>query len=386
MKAVVTGGGTGGHIYPAIAVAQALIQSDPRVDVRFIGGIEGMESHIVPENGLTFIGVTTCKLRKLVSFSTIKVLWALIRGYREASVFMRTFRPDIVISTGGYVAAATTIAAARQGIQTVIQEQNAIPGRTNRWLSRWATKICVWFEETARVFPPAKTVRTGLPIRADILSDRTVAEARKSFGMDPMAFTILIIGGSQGAQRLNEIVVGMAALLIDVESDHSEQPPTVQILHQTGEKNYEAVVTLAAENGLERNAIYHPIAYLNTEQMPLAYRAADLLICRCGVSTLAEATVNGLPMLLVPLPTAYADHQTANAFAVESAGAGIHLPQASLTPESLADCVMELKDDSPRRNKMMVSSRALGRIDAGMQVASLANQLVRRKGTSTLRG
>jgi UDP-N-acetylglucosamine--N-acetylmuramyl-(pentapeptide) pyrophosphoryl-undecaprenol N-acetylglucosamine transferase len=364
VKAVVTGGGTGGHIYPALAVAGAIQRQVKEAEVLYIGGRSGMESEIVPATGTRYQSVTSRKLRRILSFSTLGVLRALAQGYREACVQLQEFQPDVVIGTGGYVPAATVMAAVRLGLPTIILGPDAVPGRTNRWLARWVSRICIWFEETAAAFPTGKTVVTGVPIRSDIVCSETAASARRTLGMAEDVYTILVLGGSQGAQRLNEIVVDAAAKL----------PGAVQILHQTGERNLEAVKAQAKSIGLPSGR-HLPRAYLDGREVPLAYRSADMVICRCGVSTLAEVTANGLPSLLVPLPTAYADHQTANAKAIARGGGGIHLPQVSLTPESLMENIETLRNNPTLREAISAASRAIGKPDAAERVANLALEL-----------
>ncbi len=363
MKVAITGGGTGGHIYPALAVAEALRREVLSTELLYIGGERGPEVDIVPQTGIRFEAVRSRKLRKLVSPSTVGVLLELWKGYREAGALLKSFGADVVIGTGGYVAAATSIAATRQGRPLIIQACDAVPGRTNRWLSRRASRVCIWFAETAERLPGAKTVQTGVPLRPDIVSRICPEEARVLLGMSPDQFTVLVVGGSQGAQRLNELAIGMASLL--------DGP--VQVLHQTGPRNHEEALKVAERTDLSR-INYLPRPYISGEQMPLAYRAADLVVCRCGISTLAEITANGVPALMVPLPTAYADHQTANARAVERAGAGIHLRQPELTPERLAEQVQALRGDEARREAMAAAGRALGRPEAARHVAELARE------------
>jgi UDP-N-acetylglucosamine--N-acetylmuramyl-(pentapeptide) pyrophosphoryl-undecaprenol N-acetylglucosamine transferase len=362
LKVVLTGGGTGGHIYPALAVAEAARRLRLEAEIRYVGGRTGMEAEIVPPTGLPFVGLTTKKLHRLLSPGTVGVLLALWKGYREALAFLRSFRPDVVIGTGGYVAAAAALAAQRLRVPTVILAPDAIPGRTNRLLARRAARICVMFEETRTAFPSGTTALTGLPIRADIVSPQSKEEARQTFGLKPGVFTVLVTGGSQGAQRLNEIVADMLNLPV----------PAIQILHQTGPRNYETMVERARRQEGEGAVSYFPCAYFDSEKMPLAYRAADILVCRSGVSTLAELTANGLPALMVPLPTAYADHQTYNARAIERGGGGIVLPQAALTPESLAQQIEALRDEPARRAQMAEASKALGRPDAADRVVEIA--------------
>lgn len=364
MRVIVTGGGTGGHIYPALAVAEALQAIDPAIEVHYIGGEAGMERTIVPPSGLPAHFVTSRKLRKVASLSTVGVVWSLLKGYGEAARIMRQFDPAVVISTGGYTAAATALAAARQGRPTIIQEYNAIPGRTNLWLSRWAKRICVWFERTKADFPAAKTDVTGVPLRAGVRSEMVREAARKALGLDSEAFTVLVLGGSQGARRVNELVVSCAPILGE----------GVQILHQTGETNIEAVKARAKDLNLP-DTNYRPVEYLSGNDLTAAYSAADLLICRCGIGTLAEAALNELPMLMIPLPTAYADHQTANALEMERAGAGIHLPEASVSAETLAGQIGGLQRDPARLNAIGAAAKAVSRPDAARDVARLALEL-----------
>ncbi len=377
MRVVVTGGGTGGHISPAIAVAEAVRRRDPDAQIRYFGGRAGLEATLVPESGLEFVGVTSRKLRKLVHPSTVGVAFALLRGYREAAAAMRAFDPQVVVSTGGYVAAATAIAAARQGRPTIIQAQDAVPGRTNLRLVRWATRVCVWYDETGRSFPAEKVVQTGVPLRASILRRVGVTEARRSLGLDPDRFTLLVVGGSQGAQRLNEIVLGAADTLM---SGHAP----IQIVHQVGARNLESVIASAAHVlvpdaaealGALAARGYHPRGFLSADQIAAAYESADVIVCRCGISTLAEVAAYGIPALMVPLPTSYADHQTANARGLERRGGGLLLPQGELTAGRLADEVRGLQDDGARCAAMAAASKAAGRPDAADRVAEIAMEL-----------
>ena len=367
MRVVVTGGGTGGHIYPALAVVEAFHRIDAGIEAAYVGGALGMEALIVPATGIRFVGVTTKKLRRLASPATVGVLIALARGYGEASRFFRSFRPEVVISTGGYVAAATTIAAARLSIPTVILAPDAIPGRTNLLVSRWVKRVCIMFEESRSAFPVGKVALTGLPIRAGIVSSEPQAAARTTFGLDPALFTVLATGGSQGAQRLNEIVGAAVGYL----------PDRVQALHQVGMRNADMdQVTQAIVERRDGTNRYVSVPYFDEKQIALAYRAADLTVCRCGVGSLAEAAANGLPMLMVPLPTAYADHQTHNARAMERGGAGIVLPQSDLTAETLAEIIGGLSSNAGRLAVMASASRALGRPDAADRVAGIALEIL----------
>jgi UDP-N-acetylglucosamine--N-acetylmuramyl-(pentapeptide) pyrophosphoryl-undecaprenol N-acetylglucosamine transferase len=313
--------------------------------------------------------VTAKKLRKVVSFSTIGVALALWKGYREAKTFLKAFRAEAVVSTGGYVAAATALAGARLGLPTVVLEGNAIAGRTNRWLARYATKVCVTFEETMAEFPREKTVQTGLPLReGTVLPEEVTPQAARCelSGLAAEKFTLLVIGGSQGARAVNERVLDAAPGLVEAG---------VQILHQTGERNIAEVREQAAAKGLTGKPGYVPMAFLDEKQVPLAMRAANIIVCRGGISTLSEVMVNGLPAMIVPLPSAYADHQTYNARPLEKAGGALLRPEAELTGARLAAEVLELRQSPERLATMAAAMRALGRPHAADEVARLVLNL-----------
>jgi UDP-N-acetylglucosamine--N-acetylmuramyl-(pentapeptide) pyrophosphoryl-undecaprenol N-acetylglucosamine transferase len=365
MRVVVSGGGTGGHIFPALAVVEALERADPGGERLYIGGSTGMETQIVPQAGVPFQAVTAKKLRKLISPGTVGVVWSLFKGYREARTYLKAFRAEAVVGTGGYVAGAAMLAGVTLGLPTLILAPDLIPGRTNRLLARYANKVCVVFPETVPVLGATKSVVTGLPLRSGIVlpPEITPQQARCRFeGLQPDAFTVLVVGGSQGAQAVNRLVLGAAPDLLAAG---------VQILHQTGPKNFDEVTQQAKAQGLTAEKGYLPLAFLDATQMPPALRAADLFVCRGGISTLSEAMANALPTLVIPLPSAYADHQTANAKALETAGAGLHRAENSLTASKLSAEILELRAAPERLAAMSQASRALGKADAADAVAKL---------------
>ena len=363
MKLLLTGGGTGGHIYPAVALAKAALERSETTNVMYVGSKVGMESTIVPELGIDFTGITTRKLRKVVSLDTIAVLFSLMKGYREAKVVIKNWQPDVAIGTGGYVAAATILAAVRSGIPTVILGPDAAPGRTNLWLSRYVKRVCLWLGDVEGSFPDGKTIVTGVPVRGEIVSQLSIGDSRVSFGLKPDDFTVLVIGGSQGAQRLNELITESLVAL----------PSGAQILHQTGVKNIDQIVA----RKIESKARHIPIGYLDAIQTPLAYKSADMIICRSGVSTLAESALNGLPMFMVPLPTAYADHQTLNALSVARAGAGKLLRQVDLTGQIIADQIKNMQSDKLLRDNYAKKSLALSRPKAAHDILDIASGFIK---------
>ncbi len=372
MRIVVSGGGTGGHIMPALATLESLMRLCPDSESLYIGAKTGMESELVPHLGVPYQGIATDKLRKTLSLSTPKVLFSVWQGYREAITYLRAFNADIVIGTGGYVAAAAVMAGVKLGLPTLIHEGNAVAGRTNLWLSKRATRIATTFEEVVHEFPREKTVVTGLPLRKEIVAPNSItpAQARLAFnGLFPERFTLLVTGGSQGAQRLNSVVLEAVPALLSAG---------IQVLHLTGRKNYEQVSVVAKANGLLERGGYALLPFCDEKTMPLAWRAASAVLCRGGVSTSAEAWANGVPSILVPLPTAYADHQTANARIVERHGAGLLRPELGLTAEQLAQDVLRFQTDTAYYARLQQGVRALSSPDAADRVALEALRLTRR--------
>ena len=366
MRIVVSGGGTGGHIYPALAVCEGLKRIAPDTELLYIGSATGMETGIVPQQGIPFQTVTADKLRKVVSLSTLKVAGSLMKGFSEARTYLKAFKAEAVIGAGGYVAGAAVLAGASMGLPTLILAPDLVPGRTNLLLSKFARKICVSFPESIEKFPAGKTVVTGFPLRSRVIAgeETTPQEARAKFaGLNPDAFTVLVVGGSQGARAINHLIVESAASLMN---------SGMQILHQTGSKNIAEVEKRANELGLVQSGGYCPVAFLNEEQVPLAFRAASVIVCRGGMSTLSETMANGTPALVIPLPTAYADHQTANAKALEAAGGGRCLVESGLTVETLISELRRLYASPDELKTMSEKSRSVGKVHAADEVAKLA--------------
>jgi UDP-N-acetylglucosamine--N-acetylmuramyl-(pentapeptide) pyrophosphoryl-undecaprenol N-acetylglucosamine transferase len=267
-----------------------------------------------------------------------------------------------VIGTGGYTSAAVMLAQCLRRGRSIIHEQNAIPGRTNLFLSRFVTSVCVTFEESVGYFPKDNVRVTGLPIRSNIAEPRDNAETRARLGLRPDAFTVFVCGGSQGARKLNELTLGAAPLLTGLN---------VQIFHQTGQRNYEEVkASLPVDS-----ADYKIAAYVDDPAD--AYWAADLILCRSGASTLAELCAVGLPAILVPYPYAYADHQAKNAEALAKRGAAVVMEESSATPEGLANQIAALIRDGERLRKMAGAAKSLARPDAAASVVDVAKSLIR---------
>ncbi len=361
---VLTGGGTGGHAYPAISIGRAIRAQLPDCDLLYIGSRNGMEEAMAAEAGIPFVGLTSRKMGRLVSFGTVLTAASLGKGFVEALAVLRRSKPDMVIGTGGYVAAAVVLAQAMRGGKTLIHEQNMVPGRTNGLLARFASRICVSFEDTKNAFPREKTVVTGLPVRPEILDVPDKAESRRRLGLDPDKFTVLVFGGSQGARTLNNAVASALPRLRELP---------VQVLHQAGKRNFDEVSQAAGSVGWSG---YHLRAYL--DDMASAYGAADMVVCRSGASTVCEITVVGLPAVFVPYPFAITNEQRLNARYVADRGGAVVIEDADFSGEALAGHVERLHDSPDDLRKMREASRQLGRPDAAREVVRTALDLIGR--------
>ncbi len=356
MCVVICGGGTGGHIYPGLAIAEALAASATPVDVLFVGS-DGPERQIVPRAGWAFRQVASRKWPRRLTWTLLQAAWLSAVGTVQALRLLMQWRPKVVVSTGGYAAAPVGAAAVLLGVAIVVQEQNLAVGVANRVLARWARAISVTHDRLARSLGP-RAVVTGVPVRRGALGgDRT--RGRRAFGLQDRPFTILVLGGSQGARSLNAAVVDMVPAV--------PAGAEVQILHQTGQ-DHDAWVRARIAT---RSGSVHYIVVPYIETMADAYACADLVICRAGAATLAEITANGLPVIVVPYPFAADGHQDLNAQLLEAAGAAVLIRDHNLSAARLAGAVATVRADPSRRGAMAEASRKLGRPQAAEQVAEM---------------
>lgn len=352
MRFVVTGGGTGGHIYPALAIARGL-QKDFGAEVYYLGGTRGMEAEIVPRAGFPFEAIALEGFRRSLSPANVLVAWRAARGVAQAWRLIKKIRPAAVVGTGGYVCGPVVLAASWQGIPTLIHEQNALPGVTNRILSRFARQIALTFEDSKQYFPrKARTKVTGLPVRPEVLKAERFS-ARIKLGIPPDAVVVLSFGGSQGARSINNALSGVLSA--------SAGRQDVHFLHVTGPRQYDYFMDNISQNGISLvnagNIIITPYMY----DMPEAMAASDLVVCRAGAATLAELTVLGLPGILIPYPHAAENHQEHNARAMERAGAAVVIRDGELSPEILLGKINSLLSDSASLSAMSACSKALGK-------------------------
>jgi len=359
MRMVIAGGGTGGHLFPGVAVAEEFLKRDEENSVLFIGTERGLEARVLNDLGfelrfITIEGVKGRGLRSLVAF--MKMPWSLLQSVG----IIRSFSPDVVIGVGGYASGPAVLAAWLMGIPTAIAEQNALPGATNRILATFVRRVFVSFPESLKWMPPAKTVVSGNPIRAGFFA------AGPEIVKTADRFTVLVFGGSQGAHRINQAVRDALPYLEGWRD-------RLRFIHQAGEKDAGEVEKAYQERGIEADVL--PFI----RDMASAYRSADLLICRAGATSIAEITACGKAAVFIPFPFAVNDHQTGNARVLVEAGAAEMIAEKDLTGEKLAHCIRRLSTDPARLRAMEEKSRSLGNPGAAADIVDACVAMVKRQ-------
>lgn len=352
MKLLIAGGGTGGHLFPGIAVAEEFLSRDKRNEVLFVGTWKGIEARVLPKQGYRLECITAAGIRGKGSLARAKGLAKFLYGYAQSRKVLKEFRPDLVLGVGGYASAPALMAARGMQIPRFIHEQNAIPGFTNRMLAKVADKIFISLEESQTYFPEDKTLLTGNPLRRQILEQVALAEPRER-GDD--AFHLLVFGGSAGAHRIN-LTMGEAL------SHLEEVKGRLRITHQTGENDLEDVTAAYEEQGFTADVV----AFIDS--MADAYRWADLIVCRAGATTLAEVTACGKPCIFIPYPHAVDDHQRRNAESLLKRGAGFVIIEQELSGEVLAKAIRDLMDDPARLKAVGEAAQGLARLDAAQAI------------------
>lgn len=363
LRVIVSGGGTGGHIYPAITIMRAIQEREPAAEFLYVGTRHGLESDIVPKEGIPFATVELQGFERHFTLSNVKRAGKAMLGVAKAMGIVKRFRPDVVVGTGGYVCGPVLMAASLLHVPTLIQEQNVVPGITNRLLSRFVTKVAAGVPEAMVHFPSRKVSCTGNPIRRDVM-EASREEGLKAFGLDGDRLIVLISGGSRGARSINQAMVGV----LKAAAHH----PEVQFLHVTGKLEYEDVLNRLADAGvdLKQSSHIHVEPYLYN--MPLALAVADLAIFRAGAIGLAELMARGIPSILIPYPYAAENHQEHNARAVMSAGAARMILNKDLTSDVLQKELKGLLDHPEELARMAEASRALGKPEAAGEIADIA--------------
>ncbi len=353
MKVIMTCGGTGGHIYPAVAIADEIRKRDETAEILFVGSEIGMEKDLVPQSGYEITLISADGFSRTLRGS-IRSVKRVLKGRRQAKELVASFQPDLVIGTGGYASAPVVSMAEKQGIPTYIQEQNAIPGKTNKFLGRKARKIFLGFEKAREYFrDPAKLVYTGNPVRKEFEGlDRE--RIREEMGIPKDTFVVFAFGGSQGAGRLNK------EMLKVIETYNADEKTMVWL--GAGSYYYDAIMTHLKEQNIVLQDNIEISEYIHDMARRLA--ASDLVISRSGALTVAEVAVSGVPVIFVPFPQAAENHQYYNAMAIAEKGGAIVIKEEDLEKDPLTGRIEQLRRDPQRWKDMAECCRACGSMDA----------------------
>lgn len=369
MRIMMSGGGTGGHIYPAVTIARAIKKEVKFCEVLFVGTRRGLEADIIPTEGFEIQFIDVCGFERRLSVKNVQTIVKTVASVWQSRKIIKEFKPDIVIGTGGYVCGPVLLAASLMRIPTMIQEQNVIPGITNKILSRFVDKIALGYGEAARYFGNQNKVFTsGNPIRQEVMSANR-EESIVALGLDASKRTILISGGSRGARSINQAMLEVY--------QHFAGSKEIQLLHVTGQSEYNGIVGNLNQCGIDRTAAGNIIIKPYLYNMPQALAVADLAIFRAGALGLAELTARGIPSILIPYPYAAENHQEFNARVMEQQGAAVVIRDADLNGNVLIKAIKELASSPRKIDAMAVASKKIGRPDAAESIAQMALSLTR---------
>ncbi len=352
---MIAGGGTGGHLFPALALAETFKERDPANEILFVGGRTGLEARVLAKEGYPLKTIGVLGLKGQSFLKKIQGFMVLPKSIFEAWSIIHSFKPDLVLGVGGYASGPVVLTAWALRCKTAIQEQNFFPGFSNRILGRLVNRIFLSFEGSDRHFPKRKAMLTGNPVRKVI----TPQERREK----ESKFTLLILGGSQGAHHLNQVMQEAIPYLLRLKGG-------IRMIHQTGEKDYREVQDVYQRERLE--AEVSPFIH----DIERVYAAADLILCRAGATTLFELMAMGKPAILVPYPHAANDHQTLNAQALAEAGAAVMIPNGDLSGKELSRIVQQLREDPARLKRMEEKVAALAKPDAARRIVNLCYEMV----------
>lgn len=366
MRIIISGGGTGGHIYPGVAIAKKVKEKYKDSEILFIGSKNGLEKKLIPKEGFKISYITVEGLNKKLSLKTPAALYKVFKGYFQASAIIKQFKPDIVIGTGGYVCGPVVLAAALKGIPTLIHEQNAFPGMTNKILAHFVSKIAVTFKESEKYFPKNKVVYTGNPIRNEILNTSKL-KSRKIWGFDINKPLILVVGGSRGAKNINDAVVEIIPDLVK---------NNIQLLFVTGELQYDEIIKKLNYKNMDskfKGIVVEPFIY----NMQDALGACDIIISRAGATILSEITSLGIPAILIPSPYVANNHQEYNAILLEQNGAAVLIKESQLKSDIFKEQIFNLVNNKEMLSKMSVNSFKLAVIDASDKICKIIEDLLK---------
>jgi len=357
---LISGGGTGGHIYPAIAIANELKLRYPNAKFLFVGAKDKMEMEKVPQAGYEIKGLWISGIQRKLTLDNLSFPFKLMSSLWNASKIIKNFKPDVAIGTGGFASGPTLIMANKKGIPTLIQEQNSFPGITNKLLSKKARKICVAYDNLERFFPSEKIVKTGNPVRQDLLTiDTKTAEGKEFFKLDKTKKTILVLGGSLGARKVNQLIENNLDFFKNQE---------VQVVWQCG-KFY--IDEYKKYNELENVQVHQ---FLN--RMDLAYAASDVIISRAGASSVSELCIVGKPVVFIPSPNVAEDHQTKNAKSIADKDGAILLKETEL--DSFSSVFKALLKDNTRQEELSKNIKELALPSATTDIVNEVEKLLKK--------
>ncbi|EUJ32078.1 undecaprenyldiphospho-muramoylpentapeptide beta-N- acetylglucosaminyltransferase [Listeria floridensis FSL S10-1187] len=363
MKIVLTGGGTGGHVYPALAFMRECKKEYPDAEFLYIGTGKGLEADIVPRAGLEFEAVDVTGFKRSLSLENVKTIARFLKGVTRSKKILRDFKPDCVIGTGGYVCGPVVYAAHKLKIPTIIHEQNSVAGLTNKFLSRYVDKVAICFEEVSESFPSEKIVFTGNPRASEVVGIKS-ENALAEYHLDDSKKTVLAFGGSRGARAINE-----AIWKILPEWNKKDY----QLLYVTGDVHYEKIKDELESLHLNQTISVVPFIY----NMPEVLNEVDLVISRAGATTLSELTSLGLPSILIPSPYVTANHQENNARSLERNGASIVITEKELGETDLMQKVDGIMSDEMALNEMAFHAKEIGVPDAAKRLVDVAVNLMK---------
>lgn len=368
-RIILSGGGTGGHIYPALAIYNRLKELNPDLECLYIGTQNGLESTIVPNAGLNFDSIEISGLKRSLSLDNIKVLWQMMNSTKNAKKIIRDFNPDIVIGTGGFVCAPVLYAATQLKIPTLIHEQNSVAGVTNKFLSRFVTAIATSFEEVHSDFANAssKITFTGNPRAQEVLNYPTNPTIlSEDYGLSDNTPTVLVFGGSRGAPAINK------AAIESIEAFNNEG---YQVIVGTGTVHYDEWMQYIEAEGISLGKNVRVVPYI--DNMAALFQAINLVVCRSGATTLAELTSLGLPSILIPSPYVTNNHQEKNALALVNNEAAVMIKESELTADYLTKSINQLMNDSAYLVKMANNAKSLGTPQAIDDIIKLVETIVK---------
>jgi UDP-N-acetylglucosamine--N-acetylmuramyl-(pentapeptide) pyrophosphoryl-undecaprenol N-acetylglucosamine transferase len=359
-KFIISGGGTGGHIYPAIAIANELKYRFPDSEILFVGASDKMEMQKVPQAGYKIIGLWIAGIQRRLTLDNAMFPLKLVSSLWRSRNIIKGFKPDVVIGTGGFASGPLLKAAGMLGVPTVIQEQNSYPGITNKWLSKDAAKICVAYEGMDKFFPAGKIVFTGNPVRRDIIDiEGHKEEARHRFNLNPAKKTVLVLGGSLGSRRINQLIAKELAWLLAQD---------VQVIWQCGKFYFEEYQHYGDKEGVQ------VLSFI--DRMDLVYAAADVVISRSGASSVSELCIVGKPVLFIPSPNVAEDHQTKNAKAVVDRDGALLLKEAQLDTQ-FQPVFLDLLTNGEKQQKLGENIKKMAKVNATIDIVEEITKLLR---------